>query len=66
MNEKHDDEESEILNGMFEEIMKIIRHKQIRIEAIVQRAIEQDMLSQDSFERMYKALNEHGKKKQWM
>ncbi|MGI0047260.1 MAG: hypothetical protein ACREBB_08740 [Nitrosotalea sp.] len=65
MSEKHDDEESEILKGMFEEIMKMIHQKQIRVEAIVQRAIEQDAISQDSFNRMHESLSEYGKKKQW-
>lgn len=63
---KRDDDESEILRGMFDEIMKIIRQKQIKMESIVQRAVEQDMISQDSFNRIYKILSEHGKKKQWM
>lgn len=63
---KRDDDESEILKGMFDEIMKIIRQKQIKMESIVQRAVEQDMISQDSFNRIYKILSEHGKKKQWM
>jgi hypothetical protein len=66
MTEKPGDEESEILKGMFEEIMKIIRQKQIRMESIVQRATEQDMISQDSFNRIYNMLSEYGKKKQWM
>lgn len=63
---KRDDDESEVLKGMFEEIMKIVRQKQIRMESIVQRATEQDMISQDSFNRIYKMLSEYGKKKQWM
>ena len=59
------DNESEILKGMFEEIMKMIRQKQIRIESIMQKATEQDMITQDSFIRIYKMLDEYGKKKQW-
>lgn len=59
------DEESEILKGMFEEIMKMICQKQIRIESIVQRAVEQGIISQESFKRMYKALGDYGKKRQW-
>ena len=60
------DDESEILKGMFDEIMKIIRQKQIKMESIVQKATEQDMISHDSFNRIYKILSEYGKKKQWM
>lgn len=63
---RDDDDESEVLKGMFEEIMKIVRQKQIKIESIVQRATEQDMISQDSFNRIYKILSDYGKKKQWM
>ena len=59
------DEESEILKGMFEEIMKMICQKQIRIESIVQRAVEQGIISQESFKRMYETLGEYGKKRQW-
>ncbi len=59
------DEESEILKRMFEEIIKMVYQKQIRIESIVQRAIEQGIISQDAFNKMYKALEEYGKKKQW-
>jgi hypothetical protein len=59
------DEESEILMGMFEEIMKMIHQKQIKIESVIQKAIEQDMISQDSFNRMYKMLDDYGRKKQW-
>ena len=59
------DEESEILKGMFEEIMKMIGQKQIKIESIVQRAVEQGIISQDSFKRMYEVLGDYGKKRQW-
>ena len=65
MNDKLD-EESEILKGMFEEVMKMIHQKQIKIETIIQKAIEQGTISQDSFNRMYKMLDEYGKKKQWI
>lgn len=60
------DEESEILKGMFEEVMKMIHQKQIKIETIVQKSIEQGIISQDSFNRMHKMLDEYGKKKQWV
>ncbi|MDE1726993.1 MAG: hypothetical protein KGH89_06965 [Thaumarchaeota archaeon] len=61
-----DDDESEIMKGMFEEIMKMIRQKQIKVESIVQKAAEHDMISQESLGRIYKTLDEYGKKKQWM
>ncbi len=60
------EEESEILKGMFEEIMKILSQRQIKIETIIQKAIEQGIISQDSFNRMCKMLDDYGKKKQWI
>ena len=61
-----DDEESEILKEMFGEIMKMIYEKQIKIEAIIQIMTDQDKISQDTFNRIYRVLSEHGKKKQWL
>lgn len=66
MTTKDDDVESELLKQIFEEIMKMIREKKIRIEVIVQRSVEQDIMSQDAFNRIYKILSDHGKKKQWL
>ncbi|MDE1765187.1 MAG: hypothetical protein KGI27_02815 [Thaumarchaeota archaeon] len=65
MTDKPEDEESKVLKGMFEEIMKMIQQKQIRIETIIQKATEQNIISQDSFNRIHLALDEYGKKKQW-
>jgi hemerythrin superfamily protein len=66
MTSKDDYKESEVLKEMFEEIMKIIREKQIKIEAIIQNMTDQDKISQDAFNRIYRVLTEHGKKKQWL
>lgn len=60
------DRESEILKEMFEEIMKMIREKQIRLEAIIQKTVDQDTIPKDTFNRIYKLLTEYGKKKQWL
>ena len=65
MNAKDDDAESEVLKEMFDEIMRMIREKQIKLEAIIQNMVEQDKMSHDSFVRVYMLLTEHGKKKQW-
>ncbi|MDE1829838.1 MAG: hypothetical protein KGI25_05915 [Thaumarchaeota archaeon] len=59
------DEESEILKGLFEEVMKMIHQRQIKLETIVQTSIEQGDVSQDSFERISNILAEYGKKKNW-
>ena len=66
MTVKDDDAESQVLKEMFEEIMKMIREKQIKLEAIIQSMTDQDKISHDAFARIYSVLTEHGKKKQWL
>jgi transcription termination factor NusB len=66
MTTEDDDEESQVLKEMFEEIVKMIREKQIKLEAIIQSMTDQDKISQDTFNRIYRMLTEHGKKKQWL
>ncbi len=63
---KPEDAESELIKQMFDEIMKMIREKHIKLESIVQRMVEQGSISQESFDRVYAILTEHGKKKQWL
>jgi len=62
---KPEDSESELIKQMFDEIMKMIREKHIKLESIVQRMVEQGTISEESFDRVYKILTEYGKKKQW-
>ena len=59
-----EDPESELMKQMFEEIMKMIREKHIKLESIVQKMVEQGTISEESFGRVYKMLTEYGKKKQ--
>lgn len=66
MSSKNEDEESEVLRGLFEEIMKMINQRQIKVETIVQRAIEQGTISEDSFKRLINMLEEYGRKKRWL
>jgi hypothetical protein len=63
---KPEDVESELIKQMFDEIMKMIREKHIKLESIVQRMVEQGSISQKSFDRVYTLLTEYGKKKQWI
>ncbi|TRZ80460.1 MAG: hypothetical protein D4R90_01825 [Nitrosopumilales archaeon] len=63
---KPEDVESELIKQMFDEIMKMIREKHIKLETIVQRMVEQGAISQESFNRVYTLLTEYGKKKQWI
>lgn len=66
MPEEPEDSESKIINQMFDEIMKMIREKQIKLESIVQRAIEHGTMKQETFVRIYRLLTDHGKSKQWI
>lgn len=61
-----EDSESELIKQMFDEIMKMIREKHIKLESIVQKMVEQGTISEESFGRVYKMLTEYGKKKQWV
>lgn len=63
---KPEDAESELMKQMFDEIMKMIHQKHIKLESIVQRMVEQGTMSQESFDRIYLLLTEHGKKRQWI
>ncbi len=64
MSEKND-KESEMLTALFDEVFKMIQQKQIKLEALIQRAAEQGILTRESFERINKTLLEYSKKKQW-
>ena len=66
MPEKPEDLKSELIKQMFDEIMKMIREKHIKLETIVQRMAEQGTISHESFDRAYRLLAEYGKKKQWI
>ena len=63
---KPEDEESELMKQMFDEIMKMIHQKHIKLETIVHRMIEQGSMSHESFDRIYQLLTEYGKKRQWI
>lgn len=66
MSKEPEDPESEIIRQMFDEIMKMIHQKQIKLESIVQRTIEQGTMKQETFDRIYRLLTYHGKSKQWI
>lgn len=63
MSEKKD--ESEIMNEMFDEVIKMIYQKQIKLESLIQRSTEQGILTKESFDRINKILSDYGQKKQW-
>ena len=66
MSKEPEDSESEIIRQMFDEIMKMIHQKQIKLESIVQRTIEHGTMKQETFDRIYRLLTDHGKSKQWI
>ena len=66
MDEEREDKEAALIREMFEEIMKLIREKQIKLESVIQRTTEQEMIQEEAFRRIYKILTEYGKKKQWL
>jgi hypothetical protein len=66
MPKEPEDPESEIIKQMFEEIMKMIREKQIKLESIVQMSMDQGAVKQETFDRIYRLLTEYGKSKQWI
>ena len=59
------DEESEIMTALFDEVVKMVQQKQIKIESLIQRATEQEILTRESFDRINKTLLEYGQKKHW-
>ncbi|MDE1819104.1 MAG: hypothetical protein KGI19_10935 [Thaumarchaeota archaeon] len=66
MSKEPEDPESEIIKQMFDEIMKMIHQKQIKLESIVQRTIEYGTMKQETFDRIYRLLTDYGKSKQWI
>lgn len=66
MSKEPEDQESEVIKQMVDEIMKMIREKHIKLESIVQMTIENGTMKQDTFDRIYRLLTDHGKTKQWI
>ncbi len=66
MSDAKDEKESELLKAMFDEIIKLIREKKIRLESIVNREIDQGSMTRDSFDRIYNLLTDFGRKKGWV
>ena len=60
-----EDKETEVMTALFDEVFKMIQQKQIKIESLIQRTAEQEILTRESFDRINKTLAEYGRKKQW-
>ena len=48
------------------DLQKQIENNQLRLESIISSAIEREMITQDSFDKIYNLLIEFGKKKGWI
>lgn len=66
MSKEPEDQESEVIKQMVDEIMKMIREKHIKLESIVQMTIENGTMKQETFDRIYRLLTDYGKTKQWI
>ena len=55
-----EDKEADTMTALFDEVIKMIQQKQIKIESLVQRATEQGILTRESFDRINKTLAEYG------
>ena len=66
MTAKPEDKESDLMKQMFDEIIKMIGEKQIKLESVVQKMIELGTIQHESFDKTYRLLMEYGKKKQWI
>ena len=60
------EKEFDAIKQMFEEIIKLIQEKHIRLEAILSHMVEREMITQDSFDRIYNLLSDFGRKKGWV
>ena len=49
-----------------DELKELIENNQLKLEAQISQAIEREMITQDSFDKIYNLLIEFGKKKGWI
>ncbi len=49
-----------------DQLKELIENNQLKLEAQLSQAIEREMITQDSFDKMYNLLIEFGKKKGWV
>jgi len=49
-----------------DELKELIENNQLKLEAQISQAIEREMITQDSLDKIYNLLIEFGKKKGWI
>jgi len=54
------------LKAQIDTLQQQIENNQIRLESLLSTAIEREMITQDSFDKMYNLLTEFGRKKGWV
>jgi len=54
------------VKAQLDALQQQIENNQIRLESLLSTAIEREMITQDSFDKMYNLLTEFGKKKGWI
>jgi len=54
------------VKAQLDDLKQQIENNQIRLESLLSTAIEREMITQDSFDKMYNLLTEFGKKKGWV
>ena len=59
-------EKDKSLEEKFNQLKQLIENNQLKLEAQLSQAIEREMITQDSFDKMYNLLIEFGKKKGWV
>ncbi len=59
-------EKNKSIEEKIDELKQLIENNQLKLEAQLSQAIEREMITQDSFDKMYNLLIEFGKKKGWV
>ncbi len=59
-------EKDKSLEEKFNQLKQLIENNQLKLEAQLSHAIEREMITQDSFDKLYNLLVEFGKKKGWI
>ena len=59
-------EKDKSVEEKFDELKELIENNQLKLEAQLSQAIEREMITQDSFDKIFNLLVEFGKRKGWI
>lgn len=59
-------EKDKSLEEKFNQLKQLIENNQLKLEAQLSHAIEREMITQDTFDKLFNLLIEFGKKKGWV